>query len=205
MSIGPTAITALNPENALQATSHSLVPVATAPPKTSRHELPSERNSITHKFTLAGNEVFLTVGMYPNGAPGEISIVMAKEGSTAAGLLTSFAHAVSISLQHGAPLKLLCEQFRYMRYEPSGWTDNPDIQNAASVTDYVFHWLQRRFLPETISKEPDHHAGLSPANPAADSPTLVSDGPLCKFCGSITQRAGSCYYCRNCGSTTGCG
>ena len=207
MSTIPIAATAgaCSETSAIQSKNNQ--PGILGPPKASRHELPAERHSITHKFTLAGNEGYLTVGMYPNGDPGEISIVMAKEGSTAAGLLTSFAHAISIALQHGAPLKVLCEQFRYMRYEPSGWTSNPSIQTATSVTDYVFHWLQLRFLPETITVRSTQDTSQLSAgtNSHEDSPTGFSEGPLCRQCGSITQRSGTCYYCHNCGASTGCG
>ncbi len=117
-----------------------------APPKAVRHRLPEERLSITHKFGVGGHEGYLTVGLYKEGVPGEIFITMAKEGSTVSGLMDSFACAVSIGLQHGVPLKLLCEKFSHTRFEPSGWSGNPDIGFAKSIMDYVFRWLQLRFL-----------------------------------------------------------
>ncbi len=117
-----------------------------APPKAIRHRLPEERLSITHKFSVGGHEGYLTVGLYKDGVPGEIFITMAKEGSTISGLMDSFACAVSIGLQHGVPLKLLCEKFAHTRFEPSGWSGNPDIGYAKSIMDYVFRWLQLRFL-----------------------------------------------------------
>ncbi len=117
-----------------------------APPKAVRHRLPEERLSITHKFGVGGHEGYLTVGLYKDGVPGEIFITMAKEGSTVSGLMDSFACAVSIGLQHGVPLKLLCEKFSHTRFEPSGWSGNPDIGFAKSIMDYVFRWLQLRFL-----------------------------------------------------------
>jgi ribonucleoside-diphosphate reductase alpha chain len=117
-----------------------------APPKAVRHRLPEERLSITHKFSVGGHEGYLTVGLYKEGVPGEIFITMAKEGSTVSGLMDSFACAVSIGLQHGVPLKLLCEKFAHTRFEPSGWSGNPDIGFAKSIMDYVFRWLQLRFL-----------------------------------------------------------
>ena len=98
---------------------------AQAPPRAVRHRLPGERASVTHKFALAGHEGYITVGLYPNGSPGEIFIRMAKEGSTVSGLMDSFATAISISLQHGVPLRVLCEKFAHTRFEPSGWTGNP--------------------------------------------------------------------------------
>jgi ribonucleoside-diphosphate reductase alpha chain len=117
-----------------------------APPRSVRHKLPAERFSITHKFHIAGHEGYITVGCYRNGQPGEIFITMAKEGSTVSGLMDSFALAISMALQHGVPLKLLCEKFEHTRFEPSGWTQNPDIGYAKSIMDYLFRWLHLRFL-----------------------------------------------------------
>ena len=117
-----------------------------APPRAVRHKLKEERMSVTHKFNIGGHEGYIIVGLYPGGEPGEIFIKMAKEGSTVSGLMDSFALAVSISLQHGVPLKLLCEKFAHTRFEPSGWSSNPDIGFAKSIMDYIFRWLQMRFL-----------------------------------------------------------
>ena len=116
------------------------------PPKAIRHRLPEERASLTHKFSLAGHEGYITVGLYPSGEPGEIFIRMAKEGSTVSGLMDSFATAVSLALQHGVPLKVLVEKFAHTRFEPSGWTGNEQIGYAKSIMDYIFRWLQLRFL-----------------------------------------------------------
>jgi len=118
----------------------------TAPPKAVRHKLLEERMSITHKFNVGGHEGYITVGLYPSGSPGEIFITMAKEGSTVSGLMDSFSCAISLALQHGVPLKMLCEKFAHTRFEPSGWTNNPDIGFAKSIMDYIFRWLQLRFL-----------------------------------------------------------
>ncbi len=131
-----------------------------APPRAIRHRLPSERASITHKFGIAGHEGYITVGLYPSGAPGEIFVRMAKEGSTISGLMDSFATAVSMCLQHGVPLKLLCEKFAHTRFEPSGWTGNEQIGYAKSIMDYLFRWMQLRFLSGT---QLDLFAGLAPA------------------------------------------
>jgi ribonucleoside-diphosphate reductase alpha chain len=117
-----------------------------APPRAVRHKLQEERASITHKFKVGDHEGYITVGLYPNGAPGELFITMAKEGSTVSGLMDSFALAVSIALQHGVPLKLFCEKFAHTRFEPSGWSGNPEIGYAKSIMDYIFRWLQLRFL-----------------------------------------------------------
>jgi ribonucleoside-diphosphate reductase alpha chain len=116
------------------------------PPRAVRHKLQDERASITHKFNIAGHEGYITVGLYPNGEPGELFITMAKEGSTVSGLMDSFALTASIALQHGVPLKLLCEKFAHTRFEPQGWTSNPDIGYAKSIMDYIFRWLHLRFL-----------------------------------------------------------
>ncbi len=117
-----------------------------APPRAVRHKLQEERASITHKFNVGGHEGYITVGLYSDGSPGELFITMAKEGSTVSGLMDSFALAVSIALQHGVPLKLYCEKFAHTRFEPQGWTNNPEIGFAKSIMDYIFRWLQLRFL-----------------------------------------------------------
>ena len=117
-----------------------------APPRATRHKLEDERMSVTHKFNVGGHEGYITVGLYPNGEPGELFITMAKEGSTVSGLMDSFSCAVSLALQHGVPLKMLCEKFAHTRFEPSGWTNNQDIGFAKSIMDYIFRWLQLRFL-----------------------------------------------------------
>src|ERR1022692_861678 len=116
-----------------------------APPRAVRHKLQTERRSITHKFNVGGHEGYITVGLYPDDSVGEIFITMAKEGSTVSGLMDSFSCAVSIALQHGVPLKLLCEKFAHTRFEPSGWSGNPDIGFAKSIMDYIFRWLDLRF------------------------------------------------------------
>src|SRR5271163_3752155 len=116
------------------------------PPRAVRHKLQAERRSITHKFNVGGHEGYITVGLYPDDSVGEIFITMAKEGSTVSGLMDSFACAVSIALQHGVPLKLLCEKFAHTRFEPSGWSGNGEIGYAKSIMDYIFRWLQLRFL-----------------------------------------------------------
>src|SRR5208337_1844581 len=117
-----------------------------APPRAVRHRLPEERASVTHKFKVGDHEGYITVGCYPDGQPGEIFITMAKEGSTVSGLMDSFALGISMALQHGVPLKLLCEKFAHTRFEPSGWSQNPDIGYAKSIMDYIFRWLHLRFL-----------------------------------------------------------
>lgn len=107
------------------------------PPDANRHRLPDERPAITHHFAVGGHEGYLTVGLYPNGQPGEIFIRMAKEGSTIAGLMECFGTVVSVSLQHGVPLRVLCDKLSHTRFEPSGWTGSAGLGYAKSIMDYV--------------------------------------------------------------------
>jgi ribonucleoside-diphosphate reductase alpha chain len=204
-----------------------------APPRAVRHKLQDERASVTHKFNIGGHEGYITVGLYPDGNPGEIFITMAKEGSTVSGLMDSFACAVSIALQHGVPLKLLCEKFAHTRFEPSGWTNNAEIGFAKSIMDYIFRWLHLRFLtgqqqmlfenlrPKSLAPSPEGvgdldasitpraqsqepRAGTGHIADALSSIVDLGDAPSCHVCGSIMVRNGSCYKCMSCGSTSGC-
>lgn len=112
-----------------------------------RRRLPDERKAITHKFQIGSScEGYLTVGLYEDGQPGEIFITLSKEGSSQAGLVDSFATAISLGLQYGVPLKVLVNKFAQARYEPSGPTQNPNIPVAKSVVDYIFRWLALKFL-----------------------------------------------------------
>ena len=115
--------------------------------KPHRRRLPSERQSVTHKFEIAGHEGYITIGCYPDGQPGEMFVRMAKEGSTVAGLMDSMAISVSVALQYGVPLRDLVNKFAHVRFEPSGFTGNPEIPIAKSIVDYIFRWLGSRFLP----------------------------------------------------------
>jgi ribonucleoside-diphosphate reductase alpha chain len=144
-----------------------------APPRAIRHRLQAERASITHKFSIAGHEGYITVGLYPTGQPGEIFIKMAKEGSTVSGLMDAFATSISLALQHGVPLRVLCEKFAHTRFEPSGWTGNEQIGYAKSLMDYIFRWLNLRFLS---GEQLTLFAGLAPqAAPIPETPTILSD------------------------------
>lgn len=116
------------------------------PPNANRHRLPDERAAITHHFAIGDHEGYLTVGLYPNGQPGEIFIRMAKAGSTISGLMECFGAVVSVSLQHGVPLKVLCDKLSHTRFEPSGWTGNPELGYAKSIMDYLFRWIELRFM-----------------------------------------------------------
>ena len=133
--------------------------ISTVRPAPSAIACQDERASITHKFSIAGHEGYITVGLYPNGQVGEIFIKMAKEGSTVSGLMDAFATSISIALQHGVPLKVLCEKFAHTRFEPSGWTGNEQIGYAKSLMDYIFRWLNLRFLSGT---QLTLFAGLAP-------------------------------------------
>ncbi len=199
-----------------------------------RRRLPDERQSITHKFDIAGHEGYITVGLFEDGQPGELFLVMAKEGSTISGFADAFAQAISYALQYGVPLQVLVDKFSHARFEPSGMTRNPDIRFAKSIVDYIFRWLATKFL----SNEAQYHAGVNnreerreesrvespkaesrtearsasaapkPAPPATSYAAAAiqnqEDAPPCSMCGSIMVRSGSCYKCANCGSTSGC-
>jgi len=112
-----------------------------------RERLPDTRKSVTHKFSVAGHEGYITVGLYPDGRPGELFITMAKEGSTIGGLMDCFGTAVSMSLQYGVPLEVYVNKFSHTRFEPWGHTKHPDIRIAKSIVDYIFRWMGVTFLP----------------------------------------------------------
>ncbi|MGD0896327.1 MAG: vitamin B12-dependent ribonucleotide reductase, partial [Thermoguttaceae bacterium] len=130
-----------------------------------RERLPDTRQSITHKFSISGHEGYITVGLYPDGRPGELFITMAKEGSTIGGLMDCFGTAVSMSLQYGVPLEVYVNKFSHTRFEPWGNTKNPDIRIAKSIVDYIFRWLGNTFLPGY--REMNRGGPLSPADTAS--------------------------------------
>lgn len=121
--------------------------------RTSRRRLPVERQAITHKFSIGGHEGYLTVGMFEDGTPGELFVTMAKEGSVLSGLMDAFATMTSVSLQYGVPLHVLVRKFAHTRYEPSGYTENPALPVATSLTDYIFRWMALKFLPASVDEE----------------------------------------------------
>lgn len=181
------------------------------PPIPTRTKLQKERRSITHKFDVGGHEGYITAGLYPDDSVGEIFVTMAKEGSTVSGLMDSFSCAISIGLQHGVPLNLLCEKFSHTRFEPSGWTGNPEIGFAKSIMDYIFRWLELRFLRgqqqnlfERLHLEPGQEPKKEIISIVEMKDVLADDSPACHYCGTIMTRNGSCYKCGNCGSTSGC-
>lgn len=173
-----------------------------------RKKLPDERNAITHKFSVGGHEGYLTVGLYPDGTPGETFIVIAKEGSTVSGLIDVIATCISVALQSGVPLKVLVKKFKDMRFEPAGITGNPEIRFAASIPDYIFRWLGKRFLSKEDQEEifgtPNDHENVSIDNQTKviSQGRINIDAPTC-YCGTIMRRAGSCYACPSCANTTG--
>src|SRR5213075_3185535 len=118
-----------------------------------RHRLPDTRTAITHKFDIAGHEGYFTVGLFEDGQPGELFVTMAKEGSTIGGLMDTIGTLTSMSLQYGVPLDTLLRKFAHQRFEPSGFTKNPEIRNAASIIDYVFRWLALQFIPGFREKQ----------------------------------------------------
>jgi ribonucleoside-diphosphate reductase alpha chain len=192
-----------------------------------RRKLPRERHAITHKFDIGGVEGYVTVGLYEDGTPGELFITMSKEGSTVAGFADGFATAVSLGLQYGVPLSKMIDKYSHMRFEPSGWTGNQDIPQAKSILDYIFRWLNLRFgtpeqssgrtapvitinLPEGMDREAALHRAASIVTDmmeremARPSAFACLTGPQCPECHSITQPAGKCYICPDCGTSTGC-
>ena len=197
-----------------------------------RRKLPDERQAITHKFDISGHEGYITVGLFEDGMPGEIFLVMAKEGSTISGFADAFAQAISYALQYGVPLQALVDKFSHVRFEPSGMTKNADVRFAKSIVDYIFRWMASKFL----SPEAQYVAGVNnrddvaetngnghaeapkpamPSPPPAKTASAVKpsafaaiqnqeDAPPCSTCGSIMVRSGACYKCSNCGTTSGC-
>jgi ribonucleoside-diphosphate reductase alpha chain len=193
-----------------------------------RRKLPDERQALTHKFSIAGHEGYITVGMYEDGKPGEVFLVMAKEGSTVSGLMDGFATSLSLALQYGVPLEAIVDKFSHTRYEPSGFTKNPDIGYAKSITDYIARWMAVKFLGRTredagepsltpaVTSETPRPASLQAPRPSAPAPAqapgnagqvafkVQADAPPCHECGSLMVRNGACYRCANCGATSGC-
>ncbi len=188
-----------------------------------RRKLPDERVAITHKFSVEGQEGYVTVGLYEDNKPGELFITMAKEGSTLSGVMDAFATAISLTLQYGVPLEFLVNKFSHVRFEPAGWTNNPQIPYAKSVIDYIFRWLAAKFLaPEeqaAVGVQPlFREEGRTLPQPTPQQPSLPglelaegaqlfvnqADAPPCPTCGMMMVRNGACYKCGNCGTVYGC-
>ena len=154
-----------------------------------RERLPDTRQSVTHKFSISGHEGYITVGLYPDGRPGELFITMAKEGSTIGGLMDCFGTAVSMSLQYGVPLEVYVNKFSHTRFEPQGYTKNADIRIAKSVVDYIFRWLGITFLPGYREQNKLLPATSEPASAAGDTETELR--PAAKTAGGPTDRQGA--------------
>jgi ribonucleoside-diphosphate reductase alpha chain len=197
-----------------------------------RRRLPDERQALTHKFSIAGHEGYLTVGLFEDGQPGELFVRMAKEGSVISGLMDSFATAVSIMLQYQVPLEVLCKKFSNSRFEPSGFTTNPEVPTAKSIMDYIFRWMEIKFLNARPEDQPqdfgsgvfeveklaggasEEGSGKSAGAAAVQtngngsggsaSGMTLADAPICSGCGSSMIPNGACYRCANCGDTSGC-
>jgi ribonucleoside-diphosphate reductase alpha chain len=197
-----------------------------------RERLPDERQALTHHFSVGGHDGYVTVGLYPDGRPGEIFFRVTKEGSTVNGLMDSLGISMSMALQHGVPLKDLVRKLAHLRFEPAGATNNPKIRFAKSIPDYVARWLAIEFLTEDerraiglegpAESNGNGHGGPAPAKPSAPGQTVKfetraldtfsgepaggvsEDSPSCAICGGIMVRSGTCYACTVCGSTSGC-
>ncbi len=196
-----------------------------------REKLPDYRNAVTHHFSVAGHDGYVTVGLYPDGRPGEIFFRVTKEGSTVNGLMDALGISMSMALQHGVPLKDLVRKLAHLRFEPAGMTTNPKIRFAKSIPDYVARWLAQNFLTEEERRGlglDDHEAKpgdapvAKPAAPPTPVPSLFKEKPLeafdyakeevdrsedapsCGSCGGIMVRSGTCYACTQCGMTSGC-
>jgi ribonucleoside-diphosphate reductase alpha chain len=196
-----------------------------------REKLPDERKALTHHFQVGGHDGYVTVGLYPDGRPGEIFFRVTKEGSTVNGLMDSLGISMSMALQHGVPLKDLVRKLAHLRFEPAGATNNARIRFAKSIPDYVARWLALEFLTEDVRRSiglenaPDGNGnGHGAPAPTPESQTVKletrrldsftperssegassEDAPSCAICGGIMVRSGTCYACTVCGSTSGC-
>ena len=191
-----------------------------------RRRLADTRDSRTHKFSVGGHEGYMHVGFFEDGTPGEVFLTMSKQGSTISGLMDSIAILISVALQYGVPLESLVDKFSHVRFEPSGFTQDPDIPMAKSIVDYVFRWLGKELLPKEAQEraaevleldeqmaipadtQSQAHGNNGESNPWADREKIITlrhgDAPPCHECGTIMIRSGICYRCTNCGATSGC-
>ena len=212
----------------------TIVDAAAHPPAYRRHRLPDSRAAVTHKFRIGEHEGYVTVGEYADGSPGEVFVHISKEGSTVSGLVDAVGAMTSVALQSGVPLDTLVRKYSHSRFEPSGWTGNPEIPHASSILDYVFRWMGMRYLhgdptDVTAAQAPLPLVEAPPALPETSEPASVPlpdflttaisavgapqpaaefqnqlDAPLCHECGHVMVRNGSCFRCFNCGATSGC-
>src|SRR5882757_5067704 len=190
-----------------------------------REKMPSERASVTHKFSVGGHEGYITVGLYEDGRPGEVFIKMSKEGSTLSGVMDGLALTISIGLQYGVPLKVFVDKLLNTRFEPSGITANPNIRFVSSVLDYIARWLGGRFISPDYLKLTGEQLAAAAAPTSSNSAMVESmlqavaggssnaslkqtnaheGAPACSECRMWMVPNGACYKCENCGSTSGC-
>jgi len=191
-----------------------------------REKMPTERASVTHKFSVGGHEGYITVGMYEDGRPGEIFIKMSKEGSTLSGVMDGLALTISLGLQYGVPLKVFVDKLVNTRFEPSGITANANIRFVSSVLDYIARWLGGRFISSDYLKLTGEQIAAAAAPTSSNSAMVESmlqavtsagtgsaslkqtnaheGAPACSECGMLMVPNGACYKCENCGSTSGC-
>jgi ribonucleoside-diphosphate reductase alpha chain len=185
-----------------------------------RERLPRRRRSSTFAFRVADCEGYVTVGEYDDGRAGEVFIKVSKQGSTLAGIMDAFSISISLGLQHGVPLATYVRKYSNMKFEPAGLTDDRELRLATSLVDYIF----RRLAVDYLSKEertelgilttderlqptlPGVEEAVTEDEPSHDEEIVVVnvDAPLCTVCGDQMQRAGSCYVCPGCGTTSGC-
>jgi ribonucleoside-diphosphate reductase alpha chain len=191
-----------------------------------RRRLPDDRTEVGRKFRVGEYEGYIHVGVFDDGTPGDIFVDIAKDGTTLQGLMNSLMIAVSMGLQYGVPPEVYVSKLSHLRFEPSGPTNDADIRNAKSIVDYIFRWFGKKFLDvdqqeeagilsaEVRAKLADAYAnGGGVAKPAAETPApgqtalfnSFEDAIECNRCGGRMVRAGTCYTCRDCGTSTGCG
>jgi ribonucleoside-diphosphate reductase alpha chain len=204
---------------------HPLAPASlVAAPR--RRRLPDDRNEVGRKFRVGEYEGYIHVGVFDDGQPGDIFVDIAKDGTTLQGLMNSLCIAVSMGLQYGVPPEVYVSKLSHLRFEPSGLTNDADIRSAKSIPDYIFRWLGKKFLDvdqqeeagilsaEVRAKMANDYANGGPtAKPAAEAPApgqtalfnSFEDAIECNRCGGRMVRAGTCYTCRDCGTSTGCG
>ena len=204
-----------------------------AHPSPFRERLPRKRKSNTFAFSVADCEGYVTVGEYEDGRPGEVFMKVSKQGSTLAGIMDAFSISVSLGLQYGVPLSTYVRKYTNMRFDPAGITDDADIRFATSLTDYIFRRLALDYLSRSEREElgvlsisersqptlpgmeelapaeegselPARHSPSMMNGNGAESNAVLKDAPLCYQCGMVMQRAGSCYVCSSCGTTSGC-
>jgi ribonucleoside-diphosphate reductase alpha chain len=196
--------------------------VAAAP---KRRRLPDDRTEVGRKFRVGEYEGYIHVGVFDDGSPGDIFVDIAKDGTTLQGLMNSLMIAVSMGLQYGVPPEVYVSKLSHLRFEPSGPTNDADIRTAKSIVDYIFRWFGKKFLDvdqqeeagilsaEVRAKLADQYANGGQAKPPAEAPApgqtalfnSFEDAIECNRCGGRMVRAGTCYTCRDCGTSTGCG